>query len=79
MPAKKRDREETTQAAAPSKKIKKAKDEADAIPKKSSLVREEVDFPRGGGTELTPLEYKNLRAEAVKEVQDELMFEVWRA
>ncbi|KAF9477538.1 nucleic acid-binding protein [Pholiota conissans] len=32
----------------------------------------EVDFPRGGGTSFTPLEVKAIRAEAVKEVNEEL-------
>ena len=41
----------------------------------STLVSEEVDFPRGGGTSFTPLEVKTLRAEAVKEANQEL-FEV---
>lgn len=38
----------------------------------SSLTAEEVDFPRGGGTSFTPLEVKAIRAEAVKEVNEEL-------
>lgn len=33
---------------------------------------EEVDFPRGGGSSLTPYEIKTVRAEAVKEANDEL-------
>jgi rRNA biogenesis protein RRP5 len=37
---------------------------------------EEVDFPRGGGTSFTPLEVKTIRAEAVKEANEEL-FEVY--
>jgi len=45
-------------------------------PAVSKLVAEEIDFPRGGGTALTPLEYKNIRAEAVKEADAELVFEV---
>lgn len=43
----------------------------------SSLVTEEVDFPRGGGTSFTPLEVKAIRAEAVKEADQEL-FKVCR-
>ncbi|TFK36889.1 hypothetical protein BDQ12DRAFT_686041 [Crucibulum laeve] len=39
---------------------------------KSSLLTEEVDFPRGGGTSFTPLEVKAIRAEAVKEANEEL-------
>jgi hypothetical protein len=35
----------------------------------------EVDFPRGGGTTFNPLEVKAIRAEAVKEANEEL-FEV---
>lgn len=38
----------------------------------SSLLTEEVDFPRGGGTSFTPLEVKAIRAEAVKEANAEL-------
>ncbi|CDO73457.1 hypothetical protein BN946_scf185013.g92 [Trametes cinnabarina] len=38
----------------------------------SALVADEIDFPRGGGTSLTPLEVKALRAEAVKEADREL-------
>lgn len=41
----------------------------------TSLIAEEVDFPRGGGTSFTPLEVKAIRAEAVKEANEEL-FEV---
>ncbi|KAI0095104.1 nucleic acid-binding protein [Irpex rosettiformis] len=38
----------------------------------SNLVQEDVDFPRGGGTSFTPLEVKAIRAEAVKEANEEL-------
>ena len=38
----------------------------------SSLVTEEVDFPRGGGSSFTPLEVKTIHAEAAKEANDEL-------
>lgn len=41
----------------------------------TNLVAEELDFPRGGGTSFTPLEVKAIRAEAVKEANEEL-FEV---
>ncbi|KAI0706125.1 hypothetical protein BC835DRAFT_1260450 [Cytidiella melzeri] len=37
-----------------------------------NIAQEEVDFPRGGGTSLTPLEVKAIRAEAVKEADEEL-------
>lgn len=38
----------------------------------SNLVSQEVDFPRGGGTSFTPLEVKTIRAEAIKEANEEL-------
>ncbi|KDQ63358.1 hypothetical protein JAAARDRAFT_694923 [Jaapia argillacea MUCL 33604] len=38
----------------------------------SNLLAEDVDFPRGGGTSFTPLEVKAIRAEAVKEANEEL-------
>lgn len=36
-------------------------------PFKSALVSEEVDFPRGGGSGLTPLEYKEVLGEGRRE------------
>ncbi|KAL4266621.1 rRNA biogenesis protein rrp5 [Pleurotus pulmonarius] len=45
-----------------------------APPATSTLISEEVDFPRGGGTSLSALEVKTLRAEATKEA-DEALFE----
>jgi rRNA biogenesis protein RRP5 len=44
----------------------------------SILIQEDVDFPRGGGTSLTPLEVKTIRAEAAKEA-DEALFKVCAA
>ena len=41
----------------------------------TAVVSEELDFPRGGGTSFTPLEVKTIRAEAVREANEEL-FEV---
>lgn len=42
-------------------------------PSPSKLLRpSETDFPRGGGTNLTAIEYKALREEARKEVEEEL-------
>ncbi len=38
----------------------------------SSLVLDDIDFPRGGGTTLTPLEVKILRTEAANEADKEL-------
>lgn len=52
---------------------KKSKDKAEKPTQPvSSLVSDDIDFPRGGGTTLTPLEVKTLRAEAAKEVDKEL-------
>ena len=55
---------------------KKSKDKTEkpAAPT-STLISDDIDFPRGGGTSLTPLEVKTLRAEAAKEADKEL-FEV---
>jgi hypothetical protein len=49
----------------------KAKESAPA-PILSTLIAEEVDFPRGGGTSFTPLEVKKIRAEGLKEADEEL-------
>ncbi|PCH33915.1 nucleic acid-binding protein [Wolfiporia cocos MD-104 SS10] len=54
-----------------SEKKGKARAEKPAAPV-STLTADEVDFPRGGGTSFTPLEVKTIRAEAVKEANDEL-------
>ena len=58
-----------------SKKPKTEKATKAAPPATSTLISEEVDFPRGGGTSLSALEVKTLRAEATKEA-DEALFEV---
>lgn len=59
------------------KKIKLVKDRLTDVPEKpvqliSSLINEEVDFPRGGGTSLTAAEVKAIRAEATQEANEEL-------
>ncbi|CAL1695136.1 unnamed protein product [Somion occarium] len=41
----------------------------------SNLLTEEVDFPRGGGTSFTPVEVKAIRAEALKEAEDQIFQE----
>ncbi|KAJ7596847.1 hypothetical protein C8J56DRAFT_918480 [Mycena floridula] len=41
-------------------------------PSEPSVLTEEVDFPRGGGTSFTPLEVKSIRAEGLKEANEEL-------
>lgn len=40
---------------------------------------DEVDFPRGGGSSFTPLEYKLIRAEAMKEADQDMLFKVCRS
>lgn len=54
-----------------SKKPKTSKEEKAPQPP-STVLAEDVDFPRGGGTSFTALEVKAIRAEAVKEANDEL-------
>lgn len=60
-----------------SKKTKLEKSEkkthsGDSVPSTSAMTLEEIDFPRGGGTTLTPLEVKTIRAEGVREADQEL-------
>ena len=53
------------------RKTAKAKVRADKPPETtSSIVPEEIDFPRGGGTTFTPQEVKAIRAEAMTEADD---------
>ncbi|KAH7885958.1 hypothetical protein F5I97DRAFT_1927833 [Phlebopus sp. FC_14] len=52
---------------------KKQLDEKPVAP--SPLTMEDIDFPRGGGTSLTALEVKTIRAEAAKEADLELFAE----
>ncbi|KAF8633036.1 hypothetical protein AX15_001626 [Amanita polypyramis BW_CC] len=75
MAAQKRARDEDSST----RRLKKTKtsDRTDAKPSKSvqpmsTLLTEEVDFPRGGGTTLTPAEVKSIRAEGIKEANEEL-------
>lgn len=70
MAGKKREREDSEVTKKP-KKIKFDNGAATSKP-----AAEEIDFPRGGGTVLTPLEYKNIQNEAAKEADMELVFEV---
>lgn len=62
--------------SAPGPKAKKSKTTTDAgkptAHPVSTLTAEDVDFPRGGGSSLTPLEVKSLRVEAVREADAEL-------
>ncbi|RDB29525.1 rRNA biogenesis protein RRP5 [Hypsizygus marmoreus] len=70
MAAQKRALEESS-TSHKSKKSKVA-DPGPSKPYVTNLVAEEVDFPRGGGTSFTPVEVKAIRAEAVKEANEEL-------
>jgi rRNA biogenesis protein RRP5 len=82
MGSKKRSLEDATSPKA--KKSKVVEGSADKKEKKpkakldkplqytSNLVPEEIDFPRGGGTTYTPQEVKAIRAEAMKEADEEL-------
>ncbi|EJD03698.1 uncharacterized protein FOMMEDRAFT_139869 [Fomitiporia mediterranea MF3/22] len=57
------------------KRIKTSDPTEDVKTQTPSVLRpEEVDFPRGGGTSFTPVEYKAIRAEAIKELNDEDVF-----
>jgi rRNA biogenesis protein RRP5 len=71
MPSQKRSLQDIT-AHHKSKKPKISEDvEAPGKPLQT-VVSGEVDFPRGGGTSFTPLEVKTIRAEGVKEANEEL-------
>ncbi|KAF8578416.1 U3 snoRNP-associated protein Rrp5 [Ramaria rubella] len=72
MSGKKRQRNDVDPSQKP-KKIKFTND--DELNVASKPVQDEIDFPRGGGSSFTPLEYKNIRAEAIKEANAELVFE----
>lgn len=50
----------------------KEKAEKPAPAQPSILSTEEIDFPRGGGSSFTPLEFKAIRTEAIKEANEEL-------
>ncbi|KAF5375185.1 hypothetical protein D9758_000459 [Tetrapyrgos nigripes] len=56
-------------------KTKKPKTTKNETPAVSTLTTDDVDFPRGGGSSFTPFEVKNIRAEAVKEANEELFQE----
>ncbi|KAH9065673.1 nucleic acid-binding protein [Lactarius vividus] len=85
MVSKKRGLEDATSPRA--KKIKPAERSADKKegkekkasrkaekpkPLQHTIAPEEIDFPRGGGTTYTPQEVKAIRAEAIKEAEEEL-------
>lgn len=70
--SKKRPLEEAAQQQKQKKPKLRAKDNEVA----EKHVAADADFPRGGGSSFTPAEYKAIRTEAYKEVEDELRFEV---
>lgn len=85
MVSKKRGLDDATSPKA--KKVKPAEGGADKKEKKEkkasrkvdkpaqlqyTIVPEEIDFPRGGGTTYTPQEVKAIRAEAIQEAEEEL-------
>jgi hypothetical protein len=43
-----------------------------SITKSSLALSEEIDFPRGGGSSLTPLELKETRAEGFREAESQI-------
>ncbi|KAF8846201.1 U3 snoRNP-associated protein Rrp5 [Paxillus ammoniavirescens] len=53
-------------------KVEKKLHNEHPVPSTSAMTMDEVDFPRGGGTSLTPLEVKAIRAEGTKEAEKEL-------
>ncbi|KAH9081576.1 nucleic acid-binding protein, partial [Lactarius deliciosus] len=65
-----------TSADKKEKKEKKASQKAEKPkPLQHTIAPEEIDFPRGGGTTYTPQEVKAIRAEAIKEAEEELFKE----
>ena len=59
-----------TKTEGQSKKTREKNETGTAPP--TTLISDDIDFPRGGGTSLTPLEVKTLRTEAAKEADKEL-------
>ncbi|KAF8445766.1 U3 snoRNP-associated protein Rrp5 [Boletus edulis BED1] len=55
-----------------SDKPEKKTHKRDSVPSTSAMTLDAIDFPRGGGSTLTPLEVKTIRAEAVREADQEL-------
>lgn len=71
---KKRPSEAIVQSGVKPKKIKFGDDgEAKTVaPARAISTPDEIDFPRGGGSSFTPLEQKAIRAEAIKEANEEI-------
>ena len=76
MPGKKRSSEATVSSVEQRKRVKHSNPNNEKSSDVSLLRPEEVDFPRGGGTDFTPVEYKAIRAEALKELDEENVFKV---
>jgi len=56
-----------------SKPEKKRKPKSAQVPVQApSGLTDEVDFPRGGGTSITPVEVKTIRAEAQREANEDI-------
>ena len=72
MSPKKRAQEEGDGNKRKKQKISNENASTSTQPVTSVLSREEVDFPRGGGSSFTPIEYKQIRAEAIKELKDDV-------
>lgn len=53
-------------------KLSKEVGAENAAPVTSVLSKDEVDFPRGGGTTFSAIEYKQIRTEALKEMKDDV-------
>ena len=71
-----RKRTSNSTAKSPRKKFKTSDEAEDKVQAISLSRREEVDFPRGGGSSFTPIEYKAIREEALKELKDGEVFKV---
>ena len=72
----KRPRDATTTSESQRKKPKVSLEIPENVP--GSILRaEEVDFPRGGGTSLTAVEYKKIRSEGLREAKEEAFSVSW--
>ena len=77
MTGSKRIAEVNTSQMTQRKRLKISENADEQTPPATSILRpEEVDFPRGGGTSFTPVEYKAIRTEALKELKEEEVFKV---
>ena len=77
MTGSKRSAEVNTSQMTQRKRLKISENADEQTAPATSIFRpEEVDFPRGGGTSFTPVEYKAIRTEALKELKEEEVFKV---